>query len=494
MKYLAIAILLAALMLASSMAFASAAPGNQATGYDNFDLSHNGISNFTVRINNQAIVVFRYFNISGSTQFLNIPNVNENRMVPISWHGFGNVSIVPAISFSSVGSFNYSSIPVQYLYLYKSDYIGVILTTGQISESGGQIFINAVNSLTENSVELVNSPISDYNFTQNSYQAIGHSYKGNYSSFSYSSGSIVNFSLINEESSVQIISSISSSKGLSLSMNTAGVSTADENGVFASDGLFPMVYLNGFDTAINITLANGFRFWSSGERPFHGGDGNGNNVRSEDHSGIGSIQMPEQQIFKIVSGHRTVGYVDVYGKTTLNNTTLSVNSPMSFVVVRFLPSFKSAAGENHSNDDLGNATTAIYVDNGTYFVPFSPNVTAQNLSFNQNTLTFDFIQNGTQDFVIVMQGNFSVSAFSFQGPGQNNSHYSVSRTSNQTIISFSTNGSGQGSLSLSVAPVIVQPNHFSLIVLVVSATSIVVVAGSLIIYSRRRWVKELEKE
>ena len=166
--------------------------------------------------------------------------------------------------------------------------------------------------------------------------------------------------------------------------------------------------------------------------------------------------MPEEHIFKIMNGHRTVGYIDVYGSTTINNTTLTVNSPLSFVIVRFLPSFQSAGVANHSNDDLENATTEIYVDNEAYFVPFSPNVTSQNLSFSQNTLSFDFIQNGTQNFVIVIQGNFNVSAFSFHGPGQNNSHYSVTKTSNQTIISFTTNGSGQGSLALSVTPGLVQ--------------------------------------
>jgi hypothetical protein len=493
MKYPAVAILLAIMVMGSTMAFASAAQGNQSSGYDVYNFDQNGISNFTVHVNNQFIEVFRYFNISGPTQFLNMPNINENKMVPIYWHGFGNVSIVPAVQFSGAGSFNYSSFQLQYVYLHSTNYLGMILTTGTISESGGEIIIMAISPLVENSVELINSPLSDYNFTQGSYKVSGHSYLGNYSSFSYV-GSLSDYALVNREASVQVISSISSPNGLYFSMNTAGLSTPDENGIFVSDGLFPIIYVNGFDTSINVTLSNGFQFGTFGERVQNGGDGNGNNAPREDRSGIGSIQMPEEHIFKIMNGHRTVGYIDVYGSTTINNTTLTVNSPLSFVIVRFLPSFQSAGVANHSNDDLENATTEIYVDNEAYFVPFSPNVTSQNLSFSQNTLSFDFIQNGTQNFVIVIQGNFNVSAFSFHGPGQNNSHYSVTKTSNQTIISFTTNGSGQGSLALSVTPGLVQSSSLPLIVLVISATMIVVVSGSLIIYSRKRWIRELEKE
>ena len=493
MKYLAIAVLLTIAVMVSSMPFAGAAQGNQDSGYGVYNINQNGISNFTVHVGNQFIEVFRFFNVSAPTQFLNMPNINENTMVPISWHGFGNVSIVPVIPFSGVGSFNYSAFQVEYVYLHFSNYLGMILTTGTISESGGVILIKAINSLVENSVELVNSPLSNYNYTQESYKLTGHSYLGNYSSFSFF-GSLNDYALVNRNSSVQVMSSISSSNGFYYTMNSAGLSTPHGNTIFASDGLFPMIYANGFDTSINVTLANGFQFGTSGDRAQNGGDGNGNSAPSEDHSGIGSIRMPEEHIFKIMNGHKTVGYIDVYGSTTINNITLTVNSPLSFVIVRFLPSFQAAGVANHSNDDLENATTEIYVDNEAYFVPFSPNVTSQNLSFSQNTLSFDFIQNGTQNFVIVIQGNFNVSTFSFHGPGQNNSHYSIAKTSNQTIISFTTNGSGQGSLALSVTPVLVQSSNLPLIVLVISATMIVVVSSSLIIYSRKRWIKELEKE
>ncbi|MEM0135455.1 MAG: hypothetical protein QXU18_09590, partial [Thermoplasmatales archaeon] len=159
MRHLAIAILVATLMVISSMALASAASGNPKTGFDYFDTNSNGISNFTVHVNNQIIEVFRYFNISGSSQSLNLPDINENKIIPISWQGFGNVSIIPAVSFSGVGTFNYSSTSMQYVYLYQSDYLGILFTTGHISEYGKQILILAGNTLGENSVIIVNAPL-----------------------------------------------------------------------------------------------------------------------------------------------------------------------------------------------------------------------------------------------------------------------------------------------------------------------------------------------
>ncbi|MEM0135908.1 MAG: hypothetical protein QXU18_11920, partial [Thermoplasmatales archaeon] len=346
----------------------------------------------------------------------------------------------------------------------------------------------------ENSVILVYAPLSGYNFTQNSYQMKGNSYQGSHSSFSYSLGELTNYSLVNRDSSVQVISSISTSNGTILSLNTAGLSEPGNNGLFASDGIFPLIYLNGFGTTINVTLANGFHFSSSENGYSNGPGGNGDGIPGQDHSGSRSFLVPEEHVYKIMNGHKVLGYVDTYGKTILNNTTLEINSPLSFMLVRFLPSFQSSSSTNHGNDDLENATTEIYVDKEAYFVPFSPNITSQNLTFEQNILKFDFIQNGTQNFVIIIQGNFSVSSFSLLGPGQNGSHYTVKRTSNQTIISFSTNGSGQGSLSLAVAPILIQQNQIPLIELIVTVTTLIVVVMSLIIYSRKKWVSELEKE
>ncbi|MDA8055242.1 MAG: hypothetical protein M0Z77_06270 [Thermoplasmatales archaeon] len=493
MRSLAIALVLATIMVLSSMALATAAGGNSKMGFDTSDSSSNGISNFMVRVNNQEIEVFRYFNITGASQSQNLPNINENKIMPLFWQGFGNVSITPTLSFSAVGNVNYYSSPMEFVFFYQFNYLGILLATGRITESGNQISITGANSFMAVSVAYLNAPLSDYNFSQNSFKFNGGSYYGNYSSFYYSAKQIDDYSLINQESSVSVISSISNSNGMGLSFDTAGISVPGSTGIFVSDNLFPLIYLDGFNSSTNITLSTGFHFGTSEDHSGQGDRGGGNGP-GQDPFDSGSFPIPQEHVYKIMNGFRTVGYVDAYGQVKVNNTSLVVNAPLSFVLVRFLPSFQSTNGTNHSNDDLQNATTEIYVDNQAYFVPFSPNITSQNLSFGQNLLNFVFTQNGTQQFVIVIQGNFSVSTFSLTGTGQNNSHYKVTRTSNQTIISFLTNGSGQRSLSLSIAPYVGKINQLPLIGLLLSSTILVIVVGTLILYSRRKSLRELEKE
>ena len=121
-------------------------------------------------------------------------------------------------------------------------------------------------------------------------------------------------------------------------------------------------------------------------------------------------------------------------------------------------------------------------------------MTSQNLSFERGILDFQFIQNSSQKFVIVIQGNYSVSSFSLKGVGSNGGNYTVTRTANETIISFTTNGTGQGTLSLSVVPFEGTFSKMPLIGLIVSTSALVVVVGSLIIYSRKRLIEKIEKE
>ncbi len=488
MKHVHIVLLIALAMLLSSMTygFVSADDSNGTN-----DTSTNGISNFTVHVNNQDVLVFRYFNVSGPSLSLNLPDLSENKLVPLYWMGYGNVTITPAMSFSSIGNFANSNYNFQYVYLYQQSYLGILLTSGSISESGNEIIISNQYGNASFSVSFINAPLSQFNFTSNSFHSSGNSFYGTYSSFSYSPGLIQDYSLINNQSSVSVISSISSSGNSALSLSTNALATPNTAGVFASDGLFPLIYLDSFNSTVAIRLSDGFHFATTESEQGHGG---GN---EQDPFVSPGFQYYNERVYKIMSGSRTLGSVDVYGQTSVNNTTLTVNSPMSFVIIRFLPFFQSSTGTNHSNDELGNATTEVYVDNQAYFVPFSPNVTAQNLSFGQGTLMFQFVQNGTQQFVIVIQGNFSVSKFSVTGNGSSSPSYTVARSGNETIISFSTNGTGQRNLSLSVAPYLSTlggGNQMPLVGLIVSTVALVAVAGSLIAYSRKKWEKGFEKE
>jgi hypothetical protein len=317
----------------------------------------------------------------------------------------------------------------------------------------------------------------------------GYSFIGNYSSFGYANGEIKDYSLINQDSSVAIISNISSSESTLLSFSTKDFSVPGSTCILASDGLFPTMYLQGYDSSINITLSDGFSFGNSDRESLQVVNSN------YDPSPHSIIPFYEEHILKINRGAETLGYVDIYGRVSIENSTLEVNSPISFVLIRFLPSFHSTNGQpNNSNGHLGNASTEIFINNQAYFVPFSPNVTSQNLSFERGVLDFQFIQNSSQKFVIVIQGNYSVSSFSLKGVGSNGGNFTVTRTANETIISFTTNGTGQGTLSLSVVPFVGTFSKIPLIGLMVSTSALVIVVGSLIIYSRKRWIEKLEKE
>ena len=490
MKYLFAVIFLISLMLFSGLAGVVNASGSvdgTANAYDTFNTTSNGISDFSVQVNGQTIEVFSYFNISGSSLSMDMPFVSDDKMMPLFWQGTGTVTIVPALSYSRIGAFDYAFSQMEYVYFYQTNYLGMLVTNGQISESGNLIVINSSANMGEQSISYINCPLSDYNYTENSFQSSGNSYYGNYSSFYYSAGQISNYSLINRQSAVSVISKISSSGSTSLSFNTQSLATKGNVGMFVSDGLFPLIYLDGFNTSMSIKLAEGFHFGY--REDFQSGNGGS----GEDPSSYWPISMGEEHIFKIQNGFRILGYVDVYGGASLNNSTLVVNSPISFVVVRFLPSVQTTGGPSQSNNVLGNASTEIFIDNQAYFIPFSPNVTYQNLSFDHGNLLFQFTQNGTQKIVVVIQGNFTVSKFSLNGVVEQPTNYTVTRTANETIISFGTSGNGTQSLSLSIVPYQRGTSQIPLMALVISLTALVAVTISLIVLSRKNWVKRLEK-
>ena len=488
MKLARMVLLICAIVLLSTLTYGTVVADDQG-GTNGF--SSNGIVNFTVHVSNQNVLVFRYFNISSPFFSHNLPSVNENRMVPLTWMGTGNVTIVPAIPFSAVGNFSLYNNEFDFLYFYKSNYLGILLTTGMVSESGDEVLISDSGTMAGFSVSFINSPLSQLNFTSGSLRNNGNFYYGSYSSFHYYPGIIQNYSLVNNQSSVSVISSFSSPGNSVISLNTSSLAGSVQSGILASDGLFPLIYSESFNSSVTIRLSDGFNFTlSEGER---GTDSGGD----QDPYSLSGMPYLNERVFEITSNSRLVASVDVYGQASFNSTVLTVNSPMSFVVVRFLPSLQSSAAIGHGNGGIGNATTEIYVYNQAYFVPFSPNITAQNLSFSQGKLLFQFVQNASQQFVIVIQGNFTVTGFSVNGNGSSLSHYSVQRSGNETMVTFSTNGTGQRNLTLSVTPYVSvssSPNELPFLVLLISVTVLVAVTGSMIVYSRRRWERKIEKE
>jgi hypothetical protein len=489
MKSLIIVLFLTAVLLISVAASSSSASGNPAPSFSNFKYSPNGIANFSANIDGKTIDIFRYFNVSSSSLASNMPFIGNDKLNSLYWHGLGNVTIIPALTFSPVGRFTFQSSTIEYVYFYDSSYLGILLTTGEMEEEEGQISISS--GLTGGiEVSYVTSPLSLYNVSENSYTQSGNSYSGTYSSFSYYSGEILNYSLVKNYSSVSVISKmgVQNSSGYPLSMNMSGVADSGSSAMFASDSLFPLLYISGFNSSSSVQLTDAFHFINSGSAMLERGALIDPPLRQL------IISLYREQVFRINSGNTTLGYADVYGGFTGNASSLSFTSPIYFATLRFLPAIPAVNAPMQYYSTLKNASSEIFVSSHAYFIPLSPNVTYRTLTFGNDSLNFQFLQNGSVTIVVVLEGRYSISAFSLSGSEGNSSNYTLERTPNETIISFESTGSGQKVLTLSVSPIANGPFTLPLIVLVVSSTAIVAVSLSLIFYSRSRWLKNLEKE
>jgi hypothetical protein len=418
-----------------------------------------------------------------------MPFIGNDKLNSLDWQGFGSVTVIPALTFSPVGNFTFQSSRIEYVYLYDSSYLGILLTTGEMEEGGGQISISGSGLTDGIEVSYVTSPVSLYNISENSYVQSGNSYSGTYSSFSYSSGEIQDYSLIENYSSISIISEMGkqNSSGHPPSMSMNGLAVPGSTAMFASDSLFPLVYISGFNSSASVELTDAFHFINSGSAMLERGV-------SMNLLPQFIISLYREQVFRINSGNTTLGYADVYGGATGNRSSLSFTSPIYFAVLRFLPAIPAVNGQGAYYSALENASSEIFVSSHAYFIPLSPNVTYRTLTFGNDSLNFQFLQNGSVTIVVVLEGRYSISAFSLSGSEGNSSNYTLERTPNETIISFESTGSGQKVLTLSVSPIANGPFTLPLIVLVVSSTAIVAVSLSLIFYSRSRWLKNLEKE
>lgn len=494
MKVVIIALAILFILIASSLGYASASPVT-APVFSSFNTSQNGLSDFSVIINDRSIEVFKYFNVSGALPGLNSFFINQDRLTPIYWQGIGDISVVPAINFSKVGKFSYSSESVSYVFLYNGSYLGILYSTGLISESSGSISIS--NSLTLNAsieVSYITSPISYSGNSEGNYTITGQTFTGTYTSFSYAGGNILNYSLIGRNSSLNVFTSIggSNSNDTAMAPSISSLSIPSRVSLYASDSVSPSLYASGIGSDLNISLASGFSLVPSGRHHYALPP-----KRQNDPFSSMLNQAYSEHTFKLRIGHINIGYVDVYGHPMMTPSGFELDSPISFLVVHVLPVYQSKLGSLPVAFDksIGNATLEIYVHHKPYFIPLSPNVTSLNLSYSGNTLQFTFAQNGSQYVLVVMQGNYSVSKFSISGVGSAAAnHYTLKRVGNETFILFTVNGTGTGSLTLGVVP---YTNPFPRTILGIFSTAgvlVVLVAIFGITYARRKFVKEFEKE
>ena len=83
MRYLAVALIVASLMLLSGLSLISASGISSVTSFDDYNSTTNGISNFTVHVNSQTVEVLKYFNVTGTSSSLAQPYVNDDSMTSL---------------------------------------------------------------------------------------------------------------------------------------------------------------------------------------------------------------------------------------------------------------------------------------------------------------------------------------------------------------------------------------------------------------------------
>lgn len=490
MKSTLLVLLFISILLLSGSAYASNQVQQSSGNYNTFKNTSNGISNFSVYVNDHSIEVFKFINVTSPASGASVPHVGNNKFSSLTWQGRGRITIIPSTSFSGVGTLTENARSVEYVRLYQDNYLGILYTTGRISETSSQIDIVAANSSVNFAIFYMTSPVSFYGIDLDSYASAGTSYVGNYSSFSYSQGMIRNFSLSNRDSSVSIVSNITPSNrsAVQLGLDLQGLATPERTMMLASDSLFPLVYVSGFNSSLTIDLTPGIVFGSSNGIDF------GNASSAHLFSAPRFLPFHSERVYRIEAGDRTLGYAEIYGNSTAVGSNLTVNSSMYFVILRFLPPPQTFQGKSDIGTVPTNTSTEIFVSNKAYFIPFSPNITSQKLLFVNGTLDFQFQQNSSAAFRIVFEGNYAIEKFSLSGSNGTSSYYSLRRSNNETIVSFQSNATGQSSLYMAISPLQRVVGPLPLVLLISSSLALIAVVSSSILYSRKKWLKSLEKD
>jgi len=483
------------ILLVFSFAHASQSWGISTISYERYEFSGNEIQNFSVNVDGRSVTVFNQIVIPGKIP-VNSHNPSlyfgNSSMTPFAWTGTGRISMLSAINVSPIGNFVTDLQNFSYLYLYSGNYIGMLISNAQMSENGMNITVSSPDHLQEISVVFLTLPVSTYSVSGSAYSVEGDEYNGSYSSFTSSPSGIANYSIKNQESSVNIFSFIGNRQEIMPSplSNISGFAATRNISIFPEDDVSPLLFISSIALSVNISLYSEFSFHYSGKTSMWGGSPNSQGI-SEMIKSIFS-----EKIYTIMYGNSSIGYVDVFGNASTTGSEMDVNSPLSFVLVRFVPvnDVPDYSVLNHA--ELVNISAELFVGNGQYFIPFSPNITSQSIGFSNGSITLVYTQVGENNILITIEGSYNIKSLVIYGTNgsKNSSVYSVLRGENQTIVYLTVNGNGTQELSLSISPS--APNHRFPLLLIFLGVSIglIVSAVSLILYARKKSIYSLEKE
>ncbi|MEM0130419.1 MAG: hypothetical protein QXW75_03030 [Thermoplasmatales archaeon] len=474
MKYLAL--LLAGVIVAWAI-LGGGVYGQAGTSTDRGNFSSSG--NFTVNLNGSELVIFRYINVSGMPH--QVSNIHRGGLENngFYWQGHGNVTLVPGVNYSRENSLNSQDGLLNFIYLYTNEYLGVLLSNGNVILSRGTIEVTSPGGVVF--VEYLTAPFSAYGMKFLTYSETDGEFHGENSAFSIENGTLSSYSLLKENTSLDVIKNVSGEPGgIQVATNTSTLINAPESLVIPSDLNLPTILLSilgpgvavNFDSYVNLSPLAHSRV---DNKPF------------QDQP----IQnLPRASEYLISIQKKTIGFAIVYGSSEISRNSLMIDGPISFAVIRFLNPSHSEPLINNANATNG---VEVVISKGAYYIPLSPNISLDQISFSHGNLFLSISQNGTSYIFIVLEGNLSFGKSEIVTPAGSFNYTSLKKEGNFTMVTFVANGTGMTNLSLSVLPV---SGHqiISAYYLVVFASALTAITLSVIYLSRRRWIRSFEKE
>ncbi|MEM0141551.1 MAG: hypothetical protein QXN66_05920 [Thermoplasmatales archaeon] len=476
MRYLAL--FLVTLILLSSIygegVYAHTEPGK--------DHGYNGPSgNFTVQVDGQNLLVFKYINITNTSQ--QFSRIHQDGMQPGSfyWQGDGNITMMSAINLSKPGNFSWENQQINFVYLYTNYYVGILMSDGAMTVSSGTIRINAYPNQPWISVEYFTTPFSQYDMEFGTYNQNGNQLISLNSEFQMRNGSLYSYSLLKGNTSLDVISSIS---GGEASGNQVAVSVSSFTGniksiVVPTDSHLPTIFMSSLGYNLTVNFENFVTLSSSDSKD------------SDNHSQY-FLKFPEflEREEYLISVHgKTLGFAVVYGSSEVNNSTLSLGGPLSFAVIRFLNPKNPEPVIGKENSTNG---AEVVLSKGAYYIPLSSNVSLQQMTFSNGNLFLSIFQNGSGYIFIVLEGNWSFVSSQIYAPS-GPSNYTITKEGNFTVVTYRINGTGTTNLTLSVAPTTMH-KFVGIYYLILFVLAAVAISLSTIYLSRRKWIKSFEKE
>lgn len=472
------------IIIISSLSIATAQPmmDNFNGKYIQYSMSGNDIQNFSVKFEGRFVNVFN--SISVTNNLFGIMNISgglhiiDNYMTPIFYSGYGNVDLSINQSMK-VSQENFSS--GTEIALNNGSYFGALI-------SNGQIYLEDHNISIQNDGPFYffyyTLPVS-YMVTQGSYmkEVDENEFAGNFSSYYITENGIRNYSLIGNNYSIDIISSIS---GLNTDDNMGNVI----NSITALDSSSPELVGTGYQGGYNITLSNPFTFKEISQTSLK-------NISFTGMAGYLIDEIPVlQTVYAISYNNVVIGTVNVFGHSYAENGSLVLPSMVSSFIVRFssvnytLPS----SGRIANN---GNVSLELFANGSSNYISLSPTAVVKSLKITNGSVECYLYLYQNSSIELFIPQDYRISTIVINGInytyGNHPDGYNVIEQNGQYVAIININDTGNVSMAIALSKASTQHRIPLFPIFAISAVLLIAAAIGLIFYARRKSLQIYEK-